>query len=160
MKNQAIKERLHFLHVFSRCNATSSINGKGKVKFDYHLRKIWNYEENIQNYQQSHSLRMHLFKWLRCCMEKERKQYRLHNSGSSYNILFLLQRKVPYNSQTLILEFFFLQSNRLYFSFSNIENTLIWHEKEPLLLKSYNRVKEHYTIHNCEVTSRLSWRQC
>lgn len=33
---------------------------------------------------------------------KKRKQYRLHNSG---NILFLQRRKVPYKSQTLILNF-------------------------------------------------------
>ena len=146
MKNQSIKEQLHFLHVFSGCDITSSVHGKGKFKFDYHLWKIWNYEQNIQNYQHSQSLRMHLFKWLRCYIEKERKQYRLHNSGDSYNILFPLWRKVPYKSQTLTFELnFLMQSNRLYFSLSNIKSTLIWHEKEPLLLKSYHQVKEHYT---------------
>ena len=40
MKNQAIKEQLQFLHVFSRCDTTSSIYGKGKLKFDCHLRSI------------------------------------------------------------------------------------------------------------------------
>ena len=114
MKNQAMKEQLGFLHVFPGCDTTSSIHGKGNVKFDYHLPKIWNYEENIQNYHHSQSFGMHLFKWLTCCMEKERKKYRLHNSGNSYNILFLLWRKVPYNCQTLILNFF-MQSNRLFF---------------------------------------------